>query len=139
MNSDFTLRTKIGIYTLAAMALLTGLIALKDEGGRSSASAESNIGFFDERFGRLADKLPSSGVVGYLSDQPFGDHQSTAEYYLAQYALAPVVVISNTDRRLVVGNFIHAAGSAQSIAAGRGLDPVADLGDGIWLLRNPGQ
>jgi hypothetical protein len=121
------------------IALLTGLIALKDASAQYAIhSAESDIGFFDHRFEGLRPLLPANGVVGYLSDIPVGDKQSTGEYYLAQYSLAPVVVVTNTDQRLVVGNF-HTPDPDASLYTKQGLRPLANLGNGAWLFQKEGQ
>lgn len=139
MTGDFPLRAKAGMYTLVAIALLTGLIALKYEGDQYSVrSAESDIEFFDHRFEGLRKLLPANGVAGYLSDQPLGDKQSFGEYYLAQYALAPIVIATNPEQPVVVGNF-HMPNPDPSIYTSRSLEPVANLGNGAWLFRKVGK
>jgi hypothetical protein len=139
MKPDFPFRAKAGMYTLVAVALLTGLIALKYEGTQYSVrSAESEIGFFDHRFEGLRKSLPASGVAGYLSDQTFGDTQSVGEFLLAQYSLAPVVIVNNTNQSLVVGNF-HTPNLDPAMYASRGLVPVVNLGNGAWLFRRAGK
>lgn len=56
----------------------------------------------DQRFAVLKARLPANGVVGYIGET--GD-SATPDYYLTQYALAPLVVDLSPDHPLVVGNF----------------------------------
>jgi hypothetical protein len=85
------------------------------------------------RFAPLRRLLPRAGVVGYLSDEPGG----AREYFLAQSALAPVVLDPEGPRALVVGNFFVPE-RAPGLAAARGLVLVADLGAGVMLFRRSG-
>jgi hypothetical protein len=77
--------------------------------------------------------LPKSGVVGYMSDAR-GSMESTRSYYLAQYALAPVVVAQDANHELVVGNCASALAVAR-LAAASGLTVVEDFNNGVALLR----
>jgi len=83
----------------------------------------------DERFARLKTRLPAQGIVGYIGEA--GD-SATPDYYLTQYALAPLVVDDSTDHALVVGNFP----SSQLPKIPQNLRLVDDLGDGVLLLAN---
>ena len=56
----------------------------------------------DQRFAALKAKLPPTGVVGYLGET--GD-SATSDYYLTQYALAPLVVDLSPKHPIVIGNF----------------------------------
>jgi hypothetical protein len=94
----------------------------------------------DERLQRLREHLPPRGVVGYASDGWSGNAFTTVEalqdYFLTQYALAPVIVLRGTDLPIVVGNY--PADSAAETAGARtypaGLVARRDLGDGVVLL-----
>lgn len=81
----------------------------------------------DERFASLKAALPQSGVVGYV-----GDANDTADYYLAQYALAPLVLEHSPNHPLVVGNFR----SAPRPGLLSGLQVQTDFGAGVLLLAN---
>lgn len=80
----------------------------------------------DMRFAALKAVLPERGVVGYIGrpGAPISD------YYLAQYALAPLIVDRSTNHSLVVGNF---PGVLSNPSVGH-LHVVRDLGNGVLLL-----
>jgi hypothetical protein len=82
----------------------------------------------DERFAELKTMLPESGIVGYVGESgPAAD----GSYYLAQYALAPLVVDRSPNRALVVGNF---ATSQVAQSAVENLRLVKDFGNGVLLF-----
>ena len=105
------------------------------EAGRDEISAN------DRRFARLRSGLPAGGVVGYLGDpEPAGPTAREANaaallhfrrQLLAQYALAPVVLMPGTGPDLVVGNF-HGS-TVPSVPPGFLL--ADDFGDGVILFR----
>jgi hypothetical protein len=80
----------------------------------------------DQRFALLKAALPQNGVVGYV-----GDSDNLEDYYLAQYALAPVVVDRSPNHPLVVGNFPTAPAPADS-----NLQLLKDFGNGVLLFAN---
>lgn len=82
----------------------------------------------DQRFAALKSSLPERGVLGYIGEP--GD-AGLADYYLTQYALAPLVLDRSTNHSLVIGNF-----SAQNPASPPGLHVVRDFGDGVLLFSN---
>jgi hypothetical protein len=54
----------------------------------------------DERFAGLAGALAAGEIIGYVADEPEGAAMYRP-YYLAQYVLAPCVLVED-DQRLVV-------------------------------------
>lgn len=84
----------------------------------------------DLRFAEIKAALPPRGVVGYIGAP--GD--SIDGYYLAQYALAPLVVEHSPNRPLIVGNF---PSSSPQLPAN--LEVLRDFGQGVLLLANKGQ
>lgn len=81
----------------------------------------------DQRFASLKARLPDYGVIGYLGET--GD-SATPDYYLAQYALAPLVVDHSPDHPIVIGNFP----SSQPADIPPNLRLVQDFGNGVLLL-----
>ncbi len=75
-------------------------------------------------------------MLGYLSDLDPNLPVATAEYYLAQYFLAPVVVANSTAAPHVLAN-LHRA-PAPGFFESRGLAVEKDLGNGLYLLRKAG-
>ncbi|MGD2216128.1 MAG: hypothetical protein PVJ64_05205 [Gemmatimonadales bacterium] len=99
----------------------------------------------DERLRPLREHLPQRGVVGYASDGLSGSAFTTVDalrdYFLTQYALAPVIVVRGTNFPIVVGNY--PADSAVETTGARayraGLVVRRDLGDGVLLLEGEGR
>ena len=81
----------------------------------------------DQRFARLKARLPANGVIGYVGEA--GD-SATPDYYLTQYALAPLVVDDSPDHPIVIGNFP----SSQASRIPQNLRLVEDFGNGVLLL-----
>lgn len=81
----------------------------------------------DQRFALLKPALPQQGIVGYV-----GDSTSPADYYLAQYALAPLIVDHSSNHPLVVGNFSN---SPPAVPPDH-LQLVKNFGNGVLLFAN---
>lgn len=134
-NDDYFSRVRLGaLLLLVGTALLTNLANWGGAlwSGRPGA-ARDGVALADKRCQALKGDLPGRGIVGYVDDGQ-DDLDSTKEYYLTQYALAPVVVARNAERDLVVGNFRRADSGARK-AASAGLEVVRDYRNGLFLLR----
>ena len=81
----------------------------------------------DIRFASLKAHLPSEGVVGYIGET---GESAVPDYYLTQYALAPLVVDDSTGHAIVIGNFP----SSQPSEIPPNLRVVQDFGNGVLLL-----
>jgi len=86
----------------------------------------------DLRFARLKAALPQQGVVGYVGD---AGESGVAPYYLAQYALAPLVLDRSPNHPFVVGNF----SSSTAATAFENLRVLKDFGDGVLLFAGEDQ
>jgi hypothetical protein len=82
----------------------------------------------DRRFAALRAALPQQGTIGYI-----GNFNEPAGYYLAQYALAPLVVDHSSNHALVVGNFSWS--QPQDMAPDH-LRLLRDFGNGVLLYAN---
>ena len=82
----------------------------------------------DQRFAALRPYLPQHGVVGYIGEPGAA---AMGDYYLTQYALAPLVLDHSTNHRFVVGNFPSSSPAARAPAK---LQLVKDFGDGVLLF-----
>jgi hypothetical protein len=87
--------------------------------------ADDIAGRSDLRFAALKAALPTEGVVGYIGSSA----DSIGYYYLAQYALAPLVLDHSVNHPLIVGNF---PSSAPQLPAN--LEVLRDFGNGVLLL-----
>jgi hypothetical protein len=85
----------------------------------------------DRRFAELRRALPEYGVVGYVGDS---SETGVADYYLTQYALAPLVIERSTNHKLVIGNFPRAPrrGTEADLVL------VRDFGGGVLLFEKRG-
>lgn len=81
----------------------------------------------DDRFAPLKAHLSTEGVIGYIGES---GQSSLPDYYLAQYALAPVVVDHATNHAIVIGNFPHSAPSEIP----PDLKLVQNFGNGVLLF-----
>jgi len=81
----------------------------------------------DLRFARLKAVLPSRGVIGYVGD---AGESGIAPYYLAQYALAPLVLDHSPHHSFVVGNF----SSSATATTFENLRLLKDFGGGVLLF-----
>jgi hypothetical protein len=81
----------------------------------------------DQRYSALKSALPGRGVIGYIGEP---GTSALADYYLAQYALAPLVVDQSPNHAQVMGNFP----SAQPAPAPPNLRLVQDFGNGVLLF-----
>jgi len=86
----------------------------------------------DLRFTELKAALPQRGVIGYVGD---AGQAGIAPYYLAQYALAPLVLDRSPNHPLVVGNF---PSNAPAVPFAK-LRVVKDFGDGVLLFAGEDQ
>jgi hypothetical protein len=121
-------RFRIASLVLVACSLLSTIRIVRDAPTRANASEISKRS--DERFSALKAELPQRGVVGYIGE---AGTPALADYYLAQYALAPLVVDDSPNHPLVVGNF---PGPASDNASKPKLRLVRDFGDGVKLYAN---
>jgi hypothetical protein len=85
----------------------------------------------DRRFAALKAILPARGVVGYIGDQ---GTPALAHYYLAQYALAPLVIDHSPNHAFVIGNFPI---SSPPVSPPENLHLVKDFGNGLLLYSGP--
>ena len=136
MNAPSTPHQPSQPVTIAALVLLAGCLVssgrllwdaprpghLKDPAEVAQRS--------DQRFAALKVALPARGVVGYIGES---SALARGDYYLAEYALAPLVVDDSTNHRIVIGNF-PSLGSVPFAA--KNLQLVKDFGNGVLLLTN---
>ena len=125
------------ILTVAAVSLLSvGRLFVQIADFYPTAPSPDGVTDFDSRFEGLRAMLPAKGVIGYITDPgtPPADTNAQAEYHLAQYSLAPVLVVYSAEQRYVVGNF-HQAVTTGSLRD-RGFKLVKEFGKGIVLLEN---
>lgn len=120
-------RTRAGILLFVLCCLLsTGRILFQAPSPKRVA-ADDIAKRSDQRFAALKLRLPASGVIGYIGEP--GD-RAVPDYYLTQYALAPLVVDQSPDHAIVIANFPSAAASEIP----QNLRVVENFGNGVLLL-----
>ena len=87
----------------------------------------------DQRFELLRDALPKRGTVGYVTDAPTWE-EGEARIMRAQFALAPLILVSDANQALVVGEFSDPAAASNRDPK---LTVVRDLGDGLLVFARP--
>jgi hypothetical protein len=115
----------LAVVSTALELWRAGRFYARSDGGERFANRQT-------RYRELRRLLPPHGVVGYLTDKP----DAVVTYYLAQYALAPLVLERGAIRPVVVGNFFEPA-AAGALAARLGLVLQRDLGEGVMLFAGP--
>lgn len=123
------LGTTAGLVIFIACCLLSSIRILRDSPLPGHINPDDIEKRSDRRFAALRAALPARGVVGYIGES--GD-SATPDYYLAQYALAPLVIDRGPNHQLVIGNFPSSSGPVVP----QGLDPVKDFGNGVVLFTN---
>ncbi len=94
----------------------------------------------EARLRPLRDRLPQRGVVGYtsygLDENSFTSVEALEEFFLTQYALAPIIVVRSADLPTVVGirDTTRQSGEIGGRPYPEDLELLADLGNGVVLL-----
>ena len=123
---------KIALATLIFIAccLLSVFRVLKEAPVPRRGGVVDNVGQrSDARFATLnaSGLLPKQGIVGYV-----GDSGDPSDYYLTQYALAPLVVDHSVNHPLIIGNVSNSPTAPRFDH----LQLVNDLGNGVLLFAN---
>ena len=131
-------RVLIGIAVTAVLAMVGAFDAYDSLAGFSRASPDSfKIGEQHRRLAGVNAALPPETVVGYISDQPFSTPDGQAAFFGVQYALAPRLLVDESDGRKqewVVGSFLRKPDVA-AIEKTHTLQLVKEFGLGIYLFR----
>lgn len=122
-------RTIGGILVLIVSCLLSSIRILRDSPGLAHGRDDDIAKRSDQRFAAAKLVLPGHGIIGYVGEN---GESSLPDYYLAQYALAPLVIDRSIQHKFVVGNFP----SLQVPSSLPGLRKVEDFGNGVVLLTN---
>ena len=122
-------RTKVATLIFVLCCLLSSARLLIETPKPASLKGDDISRRSDRRFAALKAELPQRGVIGYVGE---AGNLAVGDYYLTQYALAPLVVEHSSDQAIVVGNF--PSGPAAGLPAN--LQLTRDFGDGVLLFSN---
>jgi hypothetical protein len=133
-------RGVIVLIVLASLyASIQNLISTKDLG----STTDDPVADWEKRFAPLKEQLPfTRGVVGYISDSnipgfPYNAANDEGEYVLAQYVLAPVIIVRGTGQKWNVGNLDKQAYDAWS-KTNQGQFEVITFKDKLYLFHRLG-
>ena len=137
MSFDYPARVRVGVTLMILLALYSNLQLLSTWWQFDlSFVGNDEITLYEKRFDGVRAMLPPNGVVGYVGDpvkledgSPNG--AALRNWFLAQYALAPVVLSSSQGHRLFVMNKNAPPNPAP---LGKGGFTIQELGFGNKLL-----
>jgi len=132
LAQNFPAKTRLVLLVFVFCCLLSSarLLTQAPIPGRSTPDDVAQRS--DLRFARLKAALPQRGVIGYVGD---AGESGVAPYYLAQYALAPLVLDRSHNHSFVVGNFP----SGPPATSVENLRLRTDFGDGVLLFADEDQ
>jgi hypothetical protein len=120
-------RATYGIFLFVFCSVLSTARILVDSPNPAHIVSDHISGRSDERFVALKSRLPEYGVVGYIGDS---GPSAIPDYYLAEYALAPLVLDRSPDHQLVLGNYP----SSMPPEIPPTLRLIQDFGNGVLLF-----
>lgn len=116
-------KAALWMFILGCLLSSARLIVDTPEIAQGKADTAQRMG---QRFGALRKVLPKRGVIGYI-----GQRENAVEYYyLAQYALAPLVLDESPNHAVVIGNFP----TSSPTELPKNLRLIRDFGGGIYLF-----
>lgn len=124
-----------GLTLLIGGALLSSNKLLEQSPPLSSRPALDEVSAYELRFTRLKQSLPQHGVVCYVPDYASSD-LAKKDFFLARYALAPLVVRDVPDCDPLIGDFPPGIPRAD---LGSKYSVLQDFGNGVLLLTRNGQ
>jgi hypothetical protein len=116
-------------------ASVQNLVSTRELGSIS----DDPVADWEKRFEPLKKQLPFvRGVVGYISDSSipgvsFDSANDQGEYVLAQYVLAPLVIVKGADQEWNIGNLGRTAYEVWS-RSNHGEFEVTEFQGGLYLL-----
>lgn len=128
------------IVIASLYASIQTLISTKDLG----SVRDDPVADWEVRFQPLKERLPfQRGVVGYISDSnipgaDFDPANEEGEYVLAQYVMAPIVIVKGLEQEWNVANLSPKAYRIWS-ASNNGQFEVIPFKGNIYLLHKAGQ
>ena len=130
-RARFPLRTWVAVLLLMTVALIptAGILRRLASLTQLPSPYIDSISAFEKHLAPVSAALRDQPIVGYLSYTEPGtsDPAKIAQFYLAQYALVPVMVIRDRNQRLVL-----------TTTALNPLRPASDLPTNLTILRDFG-
>lgn len=123
------MRMTAGVLLFIACCLLSSLRLVYTTPNPARLQVEDVAQRSEKRFAALKTQLPKRGVIGYIGES---GNWGTEDYYLAQYALAPLVVERSKNHPLVIVSISMVPPKPDT----SGLEFVKNFGNGVELFSN---
>ncbi|MBF0520209.1 MAG: hypothetical protein HQK92_10835 [Nitrospirae bacterium] len=94
------MRTKIAVILISVISVIYNIFFFVGNQKSFNRTETDKFIIYVNRYEDVRRYLPYRAVVRYLSDT-----DNVAEYYLAQYAIAPVILKNKGRANIVLGNF----------------------------------
>ena len=130
LNYDFGNRVRIGLFLLILLALLSSRDLLRITSHGQAGGAETVA--YMQRFAAVKKMLPERGVICYAPD-PHIEAGTAKDYFLAQYALAPLVLRTSGGCDLLITDYPDNLPRTTTTPADYLL--VENFGNGVALFR----
>lgn len=129
------LRVTAAVLLLVGAALFSSYELLKSTNSLSQRTGSDQVTAYEARMAPARQVLPHHGIVCYVPDYTSSD-PAKQDFFLARYALAPLVVRNVPDCDPLIGDFPE--GVPASFLSGR-YAVLRDLGHGVLLLKRNGR
>jgi hypothetical protein len=136
-HSAFLARLRItsAMILLLGASLFSSYALLKRTSSLSQPTGSDEVTAYEARFAHARQVLPKYGKVCYVPDYTSSD-AAKKDFFLARYALAPLVVRNFPDCDPLIGDF--PGGAPAYFLRGR-YAVLQDLGHGVLLLKRNGR
>jgi hypothetical protein len=124
VSAVFPQRVTIAASIFVLCCLASSVRIVREAPSPTHRHTDDTVKRSEQRFAALKAALPQQGVLGYI-----GSSSRLDDYYLAQYALAPLVIENSLNHRLVVGNF-----ATSPVTPRDDLQLVKDFGNRVLLF-----
>jgi len=133
LHSPWFMRLRVGlaITVLMSAALLSSYALLKRTRPLPQSAGRDEVSAYEVRFVRLKQFLPGNGTVCYVPDYTSSE-TAKKDFFLARYALAPLVVRNVPDCDPLIGDF---PSRAPASALSNKYTVLEDFGNGLLLLK----
>ena len=136
MPISHSIRSYIGCALLLLFAYTSSAVLLKRSiAGEIKPQFNEEISSLEKKFEGVEAYLPSRGIIGYIDDDEniLKNVEAARTFILTQYILAPLIVVRDTDKKIILGNF-HDSATGMKIAGKNDLICIEDFGNGLMLL-----
>jgi hypothetical protein len=130
-------RVVIGVLAVAALAVFASMNSYQISAQDAQQFPDRyGVVSAEQRFASALELLPTTAVIGYISDLPLSETAGSTAFVAAQYVVAPrsLVLAGAQPTAWAVGNFAR-PGDFAAIGAQAGFTIVRDFGNGVVVYR----